>query len=86
VLSCHGHKRYNGMTASPLHRATVPRASHPMAPNPMATNNTPYIRQLWMDNSKRDIDSDVYVDFKTFYQSASPCIEDFRKLLRADSS
>lgn len=68
VLDCHGHKKYDGLTAEPLHEASprppMPGVRPPM-PGVIIRQAVPMIK---MNPIRRDMEGDVYVDIKTFYE------------------
>ncbi|KAH8892828.1 P-loop containing nucleoside triphosphate hydrolase protein [Thozetella sp. PMI_491] len=73
VLECFGHKRYEGLSAKPIRLPFAPRPPGPPPP-PMAMAGG--------SDAVREIESDVFVDIKTYYMRHIPGRQAFGKLSR----
>jgi hypothetical protein len=68
VLNCHGHKKYDGLTARPpelLERMRGPRVARSRSDSPPARGAG--LTRIGKEN--RELESDVFVDLRTFSQT-----------------
>lgn len=84
VLDCHGHKKYDWLAAKgPSERGRDHRPRPPPPPGMRMVHNDIVTE---MGSAERELESDVYVDFKTFSQKFSNANSEFDNLGRVRPS
>jgi hypothetical protein len=88
VLECYGHKKYDGLAAKAAgDRPANARARMPYPPPPPPHPGTMYKDSVTeMETAEREVDSDVYVDFKTYSQTFALYSSEFDHLGRVRPS
>ncbi|KAI1868992.1 hypothetical protein JX265_006971 [Neoarthrinium moseri] len=87
LLGCHGHKKYDGLTAKPPRSREHMRVPRPIrGPGPPPPPPAPGLGFTKIGKANKELESDIFVDFKTFAQTFPYFDSDFDTLGRVRPS
>ncbi|KAK8034071.1 AAA family ATPase [Apiospora rasikravindrae] len=84
VLECYGHRKYEGLTVDPTGQQPIPEPGN--RPRNMKPPDLTYDSITGTSQGGQEIESDVYVDIKTYHQTLDPILRVYDKLRRSPPS
>ncbi|KAK8058168.1 hypothetical protein PG994_008616 [Apiospora phragmitis] len=84
VLECHGHMKYEGLTVDAI--GQQPKPESPFSPRYGLPPALTYESVTGISQGGQEIESDVYIDMKTYYQTLDPSLRVYDKLRRSQPS